>query len=787
MKYLYLLMIASTSMHLHAQETGRKIFFAGKPPLSQATTNTQAREMVACGTDTIRYPLQKETALPGTDSFFIDAMVGNARTASQAYTAGQSITIKGLQFWGRAYTVNLPSKNIPVEFALWLVDAQHMPVTQLATATTNVTHVNRYYTATFATPVTVTGNYAVTVRCVNNSDTLAVMTNNAGSPWHVQPYNESLAWRRFGSGAWVQSAGFFGQDLEYMVFPIVEYNFTTDFTTQGAAVAGSPQLFTNLSSSILQNRMYNLHVFNDHFNLFAYDSTFAWNYGEGPVQFSKDGYFIYTTAGSKTVQLTLRLKGYHRHCNESKSAGITIGASTGTTDTIRYPQHKELLLSSGPDSFFMDHMVGNVRTASQAYHPGQQITIKGVQFRGRAYSVTNMPKNIPVVVSVWSTDAMNMPVAELTSATFYITEQFGNYTALFLSPLSVNGNFAVTVRSLDNSDTLGVECNNAGSPWQAQAYNEGLAWRRFGSGAWVQVAGFFNQDVDYMIFPIVQYEVAPAFVYDGAAVTGVPETFANTSSSLFQNRMFNLHAFNRHFGLASADSTFTWRYGNSAPQVQQNGMHTFDNPGVYDVKLVAGMKGYFINQADSVIMSVTTTWPLPATLAYFTGRHEKIANQLQWQAVTEEQVNRYVIERSANGNDFVDIGAVHAKNMSNNRYDFTDATPPPTSYYRLRITDADGRYEHSRMVKIDRTAMELFTIQATKRGNTLQLNLHSTVTGKVSVQVTNAVGALIMQKNYHLLPGNNTYLLHEMQAQAAGVYYIKVSHGQVVKTVGVVK
>jgi|GEM_PF-6023816 len=275
-------------------------------------------------------------------------------------------------------------------------------------------------------------------------------------------------------------------------------------------------------------------------------------------------------------------------------------------DTIRYPYLKELGFNAPNDSFFIDAMVGNMRTASQAYHLNDTVTVLGVQFWGGAYTVSNAPQALPTRVYLYSVDAFNMPVAVIDSADLIIGATYDFYEANFTTPRVVSQNFAVGVRSIIN-DTIAVITNNAGGSWQSPYYGESLAWRRFGSGTWNSTLAFFGQDLEYMIFPIVRYRTHAAFTAsDSSVCAGTNVTFTNTSTPIYSNRMFNLLAFDDFWGFAAADSTHSWNFGTGSGWTSAtNTSNTFNTAGTFPVKLRSNMIGYFSSCTDSMTVNIT--------------------------------------------------------------------------------------------------------------------------------------------------------------------------------------
>lgn len=328
---------------ISAQETGTKEFYTGQvgwtPPkvLNHETDHVrQSRDYAFCGTDTILYPYFKELTFSApNDSFFIDAMVGNVRTASQAYHLSGSVNVLGVQFWGAAYSTSPAFQILPVIVYLYTVDGLNMPLTRIDSATVVITQEYDFYEAYFPLPHTVSSNFAVAVKSTLN-DTLAVVTNNAGRSYQNPFYGEGLGWRRFGSGTWNSAFSFFGQDLEYMIFPIVNYGLNTSFSASDSDICrDSSVIFTNQSSELYHDRMFNLLAFDDYFYPAVSDSAFYWNYGTDTLWSTvSPASQQYTTAGSYTVSLAAELLGYYSVCADTMTLEITVNPSYYVDTTI---------------------------------------------------------------------------------------------------------------------------------------------------------------------------------------------------------------------------------------------------------------------------------------------------------------------------------------------------------------------------------------------------------------------------------------------------------------------
>ncbi|MBL0181529.1 MAG: T9SS type A sorting domain-containing protein [Chitinophagaceae bacterium] len=90
--------------------------------------------------------------------------------------------------------------------------------------------------------------------------------------------------------------------------------------------------------------------------------------------------------------------------------------------------------------------------------------------------------------------------------------------------------------------------------------------------------------------------------------------------------------------------------------------------------------------------------PLPVKLIYFNATAEGKKAHLSWQTGTEQNSDRFDIERSTDGLHFEKIGWVKAAGNSTSHivYNYFDQAPKKgINYYRLREVDIDNRFEFS--------------------------------------------------------------------------------------------
>lgn len=95
---------------------------------------------------------------------------------------------------------------------------------------------------------------------------------------------------------------------------------------------------------------------------------------------------------------------------------------------------------------------------------------------------------------------------------------------------------------------------------------------------------------------------------------------------------------------------------------------------------------------------------LPVKLLSFDAEIESTSVKLIWKTASEINNDFFTIEKSSNGTNFDEVAQVKAFGNSNTikEYDFSDDSPLlGTSYYRLKQTDFDGKYEYLKLIAVN--------------------------------------------------------------------------------------
>lgn len=322
----------------------------------------------ACGPDTVQYTTAKATG-------FAAISINNTtsgQAAGQYFDCPQAISISGFSFIG--WSVTLPVTNVTC--AIYAAGADSLPTGaplvstvfaldstfgggDLAVLTRNVG---------LLAPLTVSAPYVVVVE--NASANTIALVNNDYNAVPADGLGENLAALNIG-GNWLHgldvNVGGAAFDADWGFSPYVNYDLTSDFALAPNCLPGpnSTATFTNLSSPILNNRMYNQAAF-----LGLDRLSYTWNFGDASAEVNAiDTTHVYATTGPFTVTLSDTIFGWTSFCADasfqtlsggpapsfgSNASGLSVAFTDGTTGS--------------PSSWFWDFGDGNTSTLQSPNH-----------------------------------------------------------------------------------------------------------------------------------------------------------------------------------------------------------------------------------------------------------------------------------------------------------------------------------------------------------------------------------------------------------------------------------
>ena len=103
-------------------------------------------------------------------------------------------------------------------------------------------------------------------------------------------------------------------------------------------------------------------------------------------------------------------------------------------------------------------------------------------------------------------------------------------------------------------------------------------------------------------------------------------------------------------------------------------------------------------------------------------------NLISWSTASEKDNASFIVERSANGQDFAAIGTVKGSgtSASEKNYTFSDETPLSTSYYRVKSVDYTGGESISKVVSVQRGKTTSLKIYPSPVSEVLTVDMGST-------------------------------------------------------------
>ncbi len=178
-----------------------------------------------------------------------------------------------------------------------------------------------------------------------------------------------------------------------------------------------------------------------------------------------------------------------------------------------------------------------------------------------------------------------------------------------------------------------------------------------------------------------------------------------------------------------------------------------------------------------------TIIPLPLELLSFAGQATGRSNLLTWETATEKNVSAHIVERSAEGAHWMEVGRRTGLLDSHVpvRYQLEDQQPLALTYYRLRSVDVDGAQLISKVIVVDRTGERFGIRSVSPNPATEQITVQFSALAEESVrlELVDAIGRLVLQQTVPARLGLNTALL-PVSHLSAGVYTVLLYNHRVV-------
>jgi hypothetical protein len=148
---------------------------------------------------------------------------------------------------------------------------------------------------------------------------------------------------------------------------------------------------------------------------------------------------------------------------------------------------------------------------------------------------------------------------------------------------------------------------------------------------------------------------------------------------------------------------------------------------------------------------------------------------VSWETGSELNVERYEIEKSANGREFAKVATQSA--TGNGVYNWLDVNVAAgTQWYRIKAIDRSGQFKYSAIVKINanRNGSGITVWPNPVKGNDITLQLSNEAAGRYNIRLTNAAGQIILTRNIQHAGGSASQSISLSSQAIAGVYQLEI-------------
>lgn len=182
------------------------------------------------------------------------------------------------------------------------------------------------------------------------------------------------------------------------------------------------------------------------------------------------------------------------------------------------------------------------------------------------------------------------------------------------------------------------------------------------------------------------------------------------------------------------------------------------------------------------LASLTSNNPLPVSMLSFTASPTRTSVEVAWSTAGEINCNRFVVQRSPDGNHFSDLVTVPGAGTTSEfrRYSFTDNQPlNDLSYYRLSQVDHDGTVTHYGpiVVKFIKSGFTITSLSQLPGSSLLAIRLDTDQSDILDIQVFDNAGRKVAAADSYIQRGAND-LWVDLPLMATGIYFVRLRSGE---------
>ncbi len=170
---------------------------------------------------------------------------------------------------------------------------------------------------------------------------------------------------------------------------------------------------------------------------------------------------------------------------------------------------------------------------------------------------------------------------------------------------------------------------------------------------------------------------------------------------------------------------------------------------------------------------------LPVELSDFHVRPEECNSRIQWSTLSEQGIDRFEIQRSADGVVFESIEVIEAPGSSieTRDYTFLDTQPLAKNTYRLKVMEVDGTVFFSSLQSLDHPCREGkndFAVFPNPSQGVFHLSFSLDASLPVGLRVYDKLGQVVHVQKWYLNSGRQVEPL-DLQRLPNGIYSIQIT------------
>jgi Secretion system C-terminal sorting domain len=265
-----------------------------------------------------------------------------------------------------------------------------------------------------------------------------------------------------------------------------------------------------------------------------------------------------------------------------------------------------------------------------------------------------------------------------------------------------------------------------------------------------------------------------ATVFDGdpAAIVGSVTgwvTFTLPTPLVYSGN--NLMLLMEYWQPLAANPSIVWSYDNSSvsPQVTADYFDATQNrynAPVTALPFPAITTGSNIRHPSLQI--VYTTTPVPVKLVAFDAVKKQNGVQLNWHTSFETGTTIFDIERSSDAANWSQLATIPANNTINGAfYQYFDNKPGDINFYRLKITEDNGKVYYSAIKRVGFTKNIFLSVSPSPARDIIRISFSQQTAA--NIQLINAAGAIVKQASLQQVQ----YYTMDVSDLPAGVYILK--------------